>query len=232
MHFSRENIILSADDFGVNPQANRAILELARERKIDRVAIMANCDIPQQAIQDISAAGVKLDLHLDFPKPRAEKNHNQSEGVLKRLLFFVTGYFSGRHHHLKMELAWEDQLQKFRNMLGRYPDGLNSHQHIHFFPKYFQVILGLAKKYNIPYVRFGRRGLLENAGKVPQILGGLRPKNKEAFAASALDSSDYLVSLDWITDLEKFLRHLPSDKVEIVVHPERPQDLEIIQKYF
>jgi hypothetical protein len=41
-----------------------------------------------------------------------------------------------------------------------------------------------------------------------------------------------MISLDWIKDFPKFLASLPTGKTEIVCHPERKEEFELIKKYF
>jgi predicted glycoside hydrolase/deacetylase ChbG (UPF0249 family) len=225
----REKLIISADDFGVSPQANTAILCLASLGKIDRVAVMINYNLSAQEISSLLETKVKLDIHLDFPQ---SKNHRLKESALKRVVGFAARYLLGKHSNSRMEEAWNEQIEKFKEIFERYPDGINSHQHIHFFPAYFKVVLNLAKKYEIPFLRFGKISLLDSDSHVFKILSRLHKKNESAFRASGLDSSDYMTSLDWIKDIEKFLQNLPTIKTELVCHPERQEEFQIMQKYF
>ena len=58
------NLIISADDFGVSEKANRAILELARDKKIDRTSVMMGGKISKDEVKDLLESGVKIDIHL------------------------------------------------------------------------------------------------------------------------------------------------------------------------
>lgn len=227
----REKLIIAADDFGISELANRNILELAEAGKLDRVAVMSNGRLGQSEAEKIKSCGASLDLHLDCEK-EVKKERRMKEGVLARSIFFFLKYFFGRISAPVMELEWEKQIEKFHSLFGQYPDGLNSHQYIHFLPAYFKIILKLAKKYGISYLRFGKISLRKNNSNVYRILNQLHKKDAESFAASSLDSSDHLVSLDWIKDWDKFLENLPEGKTEIVCHPERKEELEIIKRYF
>jgi hypothetical protein len=63
-------------------------------------------------------------------------------------------------------------------------------------------------------------------------LNVLWKKDNKFFISSRLDSSDYLVSLDWIRGLKYFVNNLPEGKTEIVCHPEREKEFKIIKTYF
>jgi predicted glycoside hydrolase/deacetylase ChbG (UPF0249 family) len=221
----REKIILSADDFGKTEEGNDRILKLAQKGKLDRVAVMVNRDfLSAKDIAKIKSCPIALDLHLEFPFQR-----KKSRSIVKRSFLFL-------YHHLtnqkSISAGWEEQIQKFVSLFGKVPDGLNAHEHIHFFPPYFKVAIKLCEKYKIKYLRFGKASVIKNHKVISHILWRLHKKNRPAFAASQLSSSDHLVSLDWIHHTEKFLQNIPAGRTEIVCHPRRKDEFELIEKLF
>lgn len=221
----REKIILSADDFGKTEEGNARILELAQKGKLDRVAIMVNRDFfSAKDLAQIKTCPVALDIHLEFPFQK-----KKSRSIVKRSFLFL-------YHHLtnqkSISAGWEEQIQKFISLFGRIPDGLNAHEHIHFFPPYFKAAIRLCEKHKIPYLRFGKISVIKNHKAISHILFRLHKKNRPAFAASHLLSSDYLVSLDWVHNIEKFLQNLPNGRTEIVCHPRREKEYALIEKLF
>jgi hypothetical protein len=60
----------------------------------------------------------------------------------------------------------------------------------------------------------------------------MRKINRDAFHNSNLDSTDFLISLDWIKNPQEFLRRSTPGTAEIVCHPERQKEFEIIKEYF
>jgi len=227
----RKKIIATADDFGISELANRNILKLAESGKIDRVAIMTNGILPQEEINKLLHSGMKLDIHLNitekFSQPRKFK-----EGIIKRSALFLARYIGGQISASIVEKEWEEQINKFKEIVGRHPDGINSHQHIHYYPSYFKASAALAKKYSIPFVRCGKKGFLGKMNGVKQILAVFRKTDTRYLAKDGIESSDYLVSFDWIKDFPKFLNELPIGTVEITFHPEREDEFEAIKKYF
>jgi predicted glycoside hydrolase/deacetylase ChbG (UPF0249 family) len=221
----RAKIILSADDFGKTREGNAGILRLAQKGKLDRVAVMVNRPyLSAKDLAKIKACPVALDLHLEFPFQK-----KKSRSIIKRSFLFL-------YHHLTNQKSiaadWEKQIQKFISLFGKVPDGLNAHEHIHFFPPYFKVAIKLCEKYKIPYLRFGKVSIIKNHKVISHILWRLHKKNRLAFAASHLLSSDYLVSLDWLHRIEKFLKNLPDGQTEIVCHPRRERECALIEKLF
>lgn len=225
----RKNLIIAADDFGIGSQANQNILKLIQAGKIDRVGVMVNGNISSHEILELKNSRVLLDIHLELDEIKPSKR-KLKDGILKRSANFLVKYLSGKISSGIAEIEWEKQIQRFKEIFERNPDGINSHQHIHFFPVYFKVILKLAQKFEIPYFRFGKNGLIKSKNNIFRIL--IQLHKKDSRIPAVLDSSDFLVSLDWIKDMENFLNNLPQGKTEIVCHPEKKEEFEIIMKYF
>lgn len=226
----REKLIISADDFGKSHLANKNILTLARTGRIDRVAFLIDGDIENLEVAELLNFGVKLDIHLNLKKFKS--GPDESRSVFKRGVLFLWLYFSGQGTSSRVAADWERQIKKFEEVFGKKPDGLNSHQYVHFFPPYFKIILRLGAKYQIPYLRFGKIGITEGANSISGILTWLWKINNSRFKKFFFDSSDFLASYDWIRDFPRFLSELPSGKTELISHPERKEELEAINKYF
>ena len=128
----RQKLILAADDFGAGPLANQNILKLVGAKKIDRVAILINGSLTEDEIESLKISDVKIDLHLS-----AAKKITETKAVAPRLAVFLSRLLASKALSETTEHAWQEQIIKFKILFGRYPDGLNSHQHIHFFPPYF-----------------------------------------------------------------------------------------------
>ena len=228
----RKNIIISADDFGVSHQANKNILALVKLGKINRIAVMTQGFLSAQEIEALKKTNVKIDLHLDLA------DHIPLKRTLRAGIFFRTAKFLFAHIHDRLnakrkKLHFEKQLQKFQEIFGQNPDGINSHQHIHFFPFYFKIVLQLAQKNKIKFIRFGQKGILENSNKIGQILKFLHKQDLKHFLKTNLSSSDYVLSLDWLNQnqIKKELALLPKGKIEIICHPERPEEMKILKQY-
>ncbi len=207
------NLIISADDFGVSAEANRNILILAKENKIDRAGVMMGGRISREEAAALSASGIKIDIHLHlldadyFAKRSGESDRN----ALRRIFLFALDVLSGRYAPGKVKLIWKKQIEDFHAMFGRYPDGLNSHEHMHFFPPFFRVALSLKEKFGISFMRLGKweykTGL--NFTLVALILNTLRrinarvnqifvtPPHIAKDVPEVLNTADFLASFDW-----------------------------------
>jgi predicted glycoside hydrolase/deacetylase ChbG (UPF0249 family) len=228
----RQKLIITADDFGKSETANRNILRLAEAGKLDRVSVMSNGIFGPGEIERIKKTGVKLDIHLDLADvPRKERR--LKKGVLGRgIIFLLKHIASPGHRKEKVRKRWTSQIEKFRDIFGRRPDGMNSHQHIHLFGRYFFASLGLAGECGIPYFRFAKKDFLGTKTNIRRITRVIWKKDKEKFAKINFERPDYFVSLDWVENFDEFLKNLPDGVTEIACHPERKEEFDLINKYF
>lgn len=232
LKINRKKIIISADDFGKSKLANRNILKLAEAGKLDRVSVMTDGDFSQEELERLIGTGLKLDVHLHL-KNRLEDKEKIKEGSVRRSLIFFENYFFGwLGGRKRVEKDWNNQVLEFIRLIGRKPDGTNSHRYDYLFPVYFTVALKLARKHGVERVRFGK---ILAAGKNFLVSGILRSfwrRDRSKFLDSGLESYDYLVNLDWMKEPEKFLESLPSGITEIVTHPEREEEYNFLWDNF
>lgn len=219
--------IVSADDFGKNSSTNKNILELLSLKKLHRISVMINGTFSAEEVRLLLDSSVKLDLHLNFFNLLKSGPHSKEEvSILGRLLAFSKNYLLGKIKVSAVKKDWTAQLEKFHAIFGKYPDGLNSHEHVHFFPPYFKVISNLAQKSKIAYVRFGKKDFLQADNFVSLVIFGLKKINRRHFLAAGLDSADFLISLDW---LKEEIKNLPAGEIELIIHPEITAELEFIK---
>jgi predicted glycoside hydrolase/deacetylase ChbG (UPF0249 family) len=234
--FKKNNstIIISADDFGISKLANENILQLVRNGKIDRVEIMMSQNITAKHAAELLASGVKLDIHLHLATDNLDLWQSSSRklksGTFKRVFIFLGNYFFGKNRPREIAKEWKNQIQEFRHVFQKSPDGISSHEHIHFFPSYFPLALKLAKDNNISYVRFGKHWIKEK-NPICFILNFLEKIDGLIFNKSEFESADLLVSFDWINNFNEFLKNCPDNKkIELVFHPEKANEFEFLNK--
>lgn len=230
-----KKIIISADDFGISRWANENILKLAEGGKLDRVEVMMSKNITPEHASRLQASGVKLDIHLHLAKDMLDFWQNNSRkietGAAKRGIIFFYHILFGKNKPRKAKMEWESQIEDFRNVFGRYPDGLSSHEHIHFFPLYFSVVGNLCKKYNISYIRFGKKNFKGENNQIGFIINLLKKINMGKFKKFFLESSDIMMSFDWIENFDAFMEKIPAGcSTEVVFHPEKENEFKFIEK--
>ena len=226
-----EKIIISLDDFGISTLANSNMLKLISSKKIDRISVMPHGIISQVEIHQLIKSNIRLDIHVDINDKIAE-NRKLKDGFFKRTLGFMFDYIFGKYQPKKIELLWENQILAFQEKFHRKPDGIGSHQHVHFFPPFFRIIIRLSKKYDIPYVRLGKEPT-KNFNLVSIALNLLQIFDKKYLLSTSIASSDLMWSADWIDgfNFEKQLKNISRDtQIEIIFHPERADEFAFLKK--
>lgn len=231
IHSYKEKLIVSADDFGISNAANENILRLVRSGKIDRIGVMVHGKITPAQISELLSTKVFLDIHFDILH-QFEDQRKKRTGALFRSLEFLLKFFMGKLSLSSVHKDWNNQIELFKKIFGKYPDGINSHEHVHFFPPFFKIAIKLQKRYAIKYIRFGDSAFSKQPNLVEKILHWMRKFNKKSYTISNCASSNYLISLDWIENLELFLKNLPKGKIELICHPESVKEFSQIKKYF
>ncbi len=231
----RKKLIISADDFGISDTANRNIIELARAGKLDRVSVMVERQhLEPELVREILNLGVPIDLHLDISAGQIRKVRRKiKSSPYARLLIFALKKSIGRFGVREVKERWFNQTKKFISVFGQKPDGLNSHEHIHFLPGYFKVMLNLSNYFAIRHVRFGRLGIIANEAFVSKVLSYLWKKDSIKYSANIkrIETSDYIASLDWYLKKESFLTTFPSGRIELITHPEITEEFKMIKKF-
>jgi predicted glycoside hydrolase/deacetylase ChbG (UPF0249 family) len=157
-------IILVADDFGLSSEHNRAIVECHRAGSLHSVALLVNAPCTEEAIHLAkSCPDLELGLHLGFVEGYSLLGRHSSVSTQKP--YFKDGIclhanwqeFLWRWLCRKISVAdlkeeFELQIEFFQRKVGAIAF-LNSTQHLHMFPTLFQIVLELAHKYKVPYVR-------------------------------------------------------------------------------
>ena len=107
--------------------------------------------------------GIHLNLSLGRPVLPAARVRT----LVDNQGFFITNYYrfvkfllSLKESNLfEIEEEFRAQIERVINKRIRL-DHINSHIHIHMFPRIFKIVIKLAKEYNIPAVRFSNEKLM------------------------------------------------------------------------
>lgn len=154
-----KQINLIADDYGLSPAVSKGILKLLRADKITGTSCMTNSDSWQDSAADLKTANLvntkSIGLHFNLTtlKPLSLKLrqyfNNKVPSLNKVLLLTIL-------RQLPIDLIEQEltlQVECFIQYIGRAPDFIDGHQHVHVFPTVQDVIIRIARKYNISYIR-------------------------------------------------------------------------------
>jgi predicted glycoside hydrolase/deacetylase ChbG (UPF0249 family) len=129
-HGLRRRICVVADDFGLHPGIDAAILELAETRTIQALGCMtggASWPSSAQALRGRSSLTSDIGLHLDL----TERPLDRAPQPLRSLILAA---YTRRLDRRSIRAEIRLQLNAFEAALGREPDYIDGHQHVHQLP--------------------------------------------------------------------------------------------------
>lgn len=157
---SKGDIFIIADDLGLDPAVNEGIFFAFKNDLINGASLMANGEAFDDAIrQCLEVELPNIGAHLVLVEEKSLLGREQiptlvnNRGLLHKnhRVFFIR-YILGliKKDEIKKEI--EAQIQKILGA-GIKPQFINSHQHLHLLPGIMNIVISLAKKYGISYIR-------------------------------------------------------------------------------
>lgn len=218
-----------ADDLGLYKSVNDGIVFLLKENKIDGASLMANGEAFEDAIRQcknnqLYNIGIHLNLveqmSVTLGKPMS-KNHQ---------VFFIKYIFRLiKKDFIKREL--EAQVQKVIQA-GIKPVFINGNQHLHLLPGIMDMVIVLAVKYGINYIRIVNEPASLKMGKLFRqaqvlFLNFLSKFAKNKIRKAGLKCNDYFIgfvnagnlSEDDIKQARELTENGHDKVVEVGCHP-------------
>ncbi len=178
-------IALCLDDLGLHAGVNAAAAALARLGRLNAVSCMvgaAHWRGAGEALAACGAAGADIGLHLDL----TEAPMRMSRQALPKLILRSHAHVLAPDE-LRDEI--EAQLEAFEAVLGRPPDHVDGHQHVHQLPQVRDALVEvLQRRYRDrrPWLRSTRHAanLVPPAGQ--PLAAALKPRVIEVLGAAGL----------------------------------------------
>jgi predicted glycoside hydrolase/deacetylase ChbG (UPF0249 family) len=236
------SFVLCADDYGLSPAVSAGIRQALAARRINATGAMTNLpDWPNAApllapYLDHTQIGVHLNLTVGAPLASAPNLAPQ--GKLPGIAFYL------RQRNLPQAMAGEvaaeiaRQFDAFESAMGRTPDFVDGHQHVHALRPVRGLLLAEMERRGWA----GRLWLRDSADKPSRILArGVETKKALLLAwfangfAKAARSRGFAVNegfagfsafdpaRDYASDFERYLR-APGPRHLVMCHPGRVDD--------
>ena len=151
-----KKIILCSDDYGQNIAVSRGILELVQKDRISAVSCLVNREDFNFYAEQIKPFLDKIDIGLHF---NLTDNHKLAGLLIKSKLHLL--------RRTEIEVEFNQQLNRFIQIMGREPDFIDGHQHVHQLPVICDAIFNVCEKRlegQMPYIRYVN---YEKLGKLP-----------------------------------------------------------------
>jgi hopanoid biosynthesis associated protein HpnK len=229
--------IVNADDFGLDPEINRGIVEAHWQGIVTSVSLMPTGDAFEEAIALAHKhADLSVGVHLTLvegrpvlPAARIPSLVTADGGFIKTPGGFLKRWAMGHIRLGEVEKELEAQVAKVAAQ-GIRIDKLDSHMHLHLLPGIFQTVVEVGRRHQIWGIRLPReefrwRGLGHMAGSAKQVvLCCLSLLQARRVRSAELFCPDYLCGVaesGQMTEgaLLRILSSLRPGVTEIMVHP-------------
>lgn len=140
-----QGLAICADDFGMSESIDAAILHLARMGRISGVGCVVQGQTWLAGARQLRNLDLDVGLHLNFTEPLGGWGPVYP---LRELLFRA---YAGLLDRAAVDASIELQLDHFESALGRRPDYVDGHQHVHQLPVIREALLAaLRRRYGGP----------------------------------------------------------------------------------
>jgi len=224
-------ITVNADDFGISPEVNKAIVQSFEEGLINRTTLMANMPYAGEAMELAKQYGFtdKVGLHLNLTAGKPLTSDIAKDRVMCDAQGLFTADFARNMKtrfifnkttadNVRRELV--AQLDRYRE-LGGMLWHIDSHHHVHTDPSVWKQLKKAMKDYPVRSVRLGRNmyyggNILMRIFKVV-LNQSIRSfcKVEEDLFGSAADFDEYAGKMK---EAEK-ASFIDNQHIEIMVHP-------------
>lgn len=184
-------LIVNADDFGRSPEISRGILKAHVEGIVSSASAMVRRPAAAPALRAVANhPALSVGLHLDF-----------GEWAPRDGDWFVTDDVVAIDDEAAVEREARAQLERFRQLAGRSPTHIDSHQHVHREGVPHQVATRLATELGVP-------------------LRGHHPEVRfcGSFYGRSNDGSPFPAGIT-VGNLVRIINELPPGLTELACHP-------------
>lgn len=158
---ARGDVIITADDFGISPGVNQAVIRAHTEGGLTNASLMANAKYFTEALElaKSKAPELKLGLHINLTGGKALLPIKYVPHLVDRMGNFKYGPVgllvqTILNPHILSEVEREikaqiQQLQKEGVRISHF-DG---HHHVQMIPRIFSIVKRMAETYSVPHIR-------------------------------------------------------------------------------
>jgi predicted glycoside hydrolase/deacetylase ChbG (UPF0249 family) len=147
----RRRLIVNADDFGRAPGVSRGIAQAHCAGIVTSTTMMVNLpSSPEAAGLSGSLPRLGVGLHFNYCYGPPVATHVPSLLGLDGLFDRDLNRLRDRATAADIERETRAQIAHFQEMMGRLPTHLDSHQHIHTWPKVQEVVVSIAAELRLP----------------------------------------------------------------------------------
>jgi predicted glycoside hydrolase/deacetylase ChbG (UPF0249 family) len=234
--------IINADDFGFSAGVTEGILQAHLRGVVTSTTVAANMPAAEAALKrlaDVPNLGVGVHLNISQGPPLSDQGRRLAgdDGLMNRSAAGVIKACILRPGLLDAAAAEMDAQIRFVLDRGICPTHLDSHRHSHAFGPIFRRVAALARRYNIPFIRWhgerlpgpawpacpsGQRRIARVLNAMTALRGGAGAGLRGTLGTWGVAHTGCIDSA-W---LALAASRLPAGVVEIMTHPGAGDDLD------
>ncbi len=228
-------ISVCVDDFGQHEGINRAALDLAGRHRVSAVSCLVDGPAWPSGARALQAfAGrVEAGLHLNFTE-------DFGQGACHALPGLIARAYGHLLDHVQIRAAIQRQFERFEQVMGRLPDFVDGHQHVHQLPVIRDQLVAVMKqrygsarpwlRSTLPPAACRKSGLPSPAVRKGRLIGWLGAKALRALARrQGYPQNNHLVGVygfglseaDYLQTMKAWLDCV-SDGDVLMCHPSLP----------
>lgn len=148
-----KKIIINADDFGISEGAVLGIIKAHQDGILTSTTCMVNMPYAKMGLELASrypnlGVGIHLVLTVGRPLIDGAKSYVDKNGNFLRPSAYPNEEPNANFDELYRE--WKAQIERFIKLAGKKPTHIDSHHHVHLLPQHHDVVIKLAKEYDLP----------------------------------------------------------------------------------
>jgi hypothetical protein len=148
----RRRLIVNADDFGLTGGVSRGILAAGREGIVTSTTLMVNRAVDPALLESLEASGLGVGLHVNLTLGSPVSGPGRVPSLVDADGRFVRDPRAVadrvRPEEARMEIG--NQIDAFRQAMGRFPTHLDSHHHIGRLEPLLDLMLFFAGALKVP----------------------------------------------------------------------------------
>ena len=227
-----KRLIVTADDFGYSKYTNNAIIECFRKGFVTSTSLTVNNKHFNGSIKILKQnKNLDVGIHINLTE---FKPLTKSKALIDRNGAFIdkSRWFDGYYKKIdKNEIENEINAQILKAISSRLNiTHINGHNHIHIFPNIIDVVVTLAKKYKIKYVRLPNEKIVNETQKQSSelqkrnIMAKFSKSAKDKILKNGLKTTDAYYGILDMNDLDfdrlsMALASIKDGTSELMVHP-------------
>jgi predicted glycoside hydrolase/deacetylase ChbG (UPF0249 family) len=226
-----KQLIVTADDFGYSRHVNKAIIKCFKEGIVTSTSLLANTryfDESAKLLKQNRKLDIGIHINLtEFSTLTNSKTLTDKNGKFIKKIKWFDGYYKNADKN-EIEKEIEAQIAKAISS-GLKLTHINGHNHIHIFPKVIDIVVKLAKKHKISYIRLPDErevaiNKLSSEIKKRNIIPKFSKSAKSKIIKNKLKATGAFYGIFNINDMDfyklpKILRSINNGTSELMVHP-------------